>query len=83
MSEQVTIDHLLAEWDKIRETAGRDDKGYTTGEIAGALGWHRLKVNAMIQRLKEEGRLCVGWRTVERIDGRSTLVPVYRVKEEE
>ena len=72
-SESELIDALQ----QAQEVSG--DTGFTTGELADALGWRRLRVREELMNLKGRGLLRVsqGWR--ENLAGRMTRVPVYRL----
>ena len=72
-SESELIDALQ----QAQNTSG--DTGFTTVELAGVLGWRRLRVREELMSLKGRGLLRVsqGWR--ENLAGRMTRVPVYRL----
>jgi len=72
MTEEELLFALAAE-------SARNDAGRTPSEIAGDTGLPHKKVMEVLQLARGRGRLKVGQRTIQRIDGRPARIGVYTV----
>lgn len=59
--------------------SGRNDKGETTREISDRMGRCMSYVQCLLQKAKSLGRLEIGRREEETIDGRLSPKTVYRI----
>ncbi len=76
MSGGITSTEWLAELQRLSE---RSDEGLTTLEWAEQMG---VGLNCARQRLRAaqlSGWVIVGKRSTTRLDGKPTLIPVYRI----
>lgn len=76
-----------AEWLKEMErlaaaTRDRRDEGMTVAEMAESLGWDVSTVRRLLQKARDAGRLRLGWRHQEGLDGRMYRAPVYTLTPE-
>ena len=82
MPDPIRIDEVLAELSRLERVVPEGPAGFTSRELASALGMHN---NAAITRLTElvrSGRVeFVGQRSEMNIAGRRCRIPVYRMKE--
>ena len=76
--QPIRLDELLAELEEIQGTG--DGNGWTARELAEKWGVSRQKVLVLLTEAKSAGRLLVGRKRVERIDGASSWRPCYRLK---
>ncbi len=74
----ITTDEWLAELERVARDSGHDD-GLTAQEIADGVGYSTKWVAVRLRRLKAIGRLQVGKRTIEALNGNRIPVPVYKV----
>lgn len=75
-STEISVNEWL---DELVALGRKNDEGHTTAELAAAAG---CTVKAMCARLNQAralGRLTLGFRSIQRIDGRMCQTPVYRV----
>lgn len=73
-----SFESLLAE---LKGNPGKnDDKGATVAEMSEASGHSAKWVLERLKALHKRGKLVVGQRRSTRLDGRSCLLPVYRIK---
>lgn len=73
----MTEAELLAD---LHRASQHSDKGASAEEIAAELRLEVRTVLKMLQRARAAGRLLVGWRSGQRIDGRGKVTPVYRIR---
>ena len=73
--EPITIEELLAEW----ESTEQESSGWTARELCELWGCNRNRVHGLLNEAKRRGRLVVGRKRVERIDGKVTWRPAYSI----
>lgn len=73
-----SVEAMLAEVEKANPR--KSDDGHTTRELASAWGVSENATKARLRVLADSGKLIVGQRPFQRIDGKSCSVPVYRLK---
>lgn len=75
-----TLQVNVGAWlDELAALGKRNDEGHTLRELCDLAGLSNRTMEQRLRRAQEAGRLVVGRRTVPRIDGIPTQVPVYRV----
>jgi len=76
-SEQapITLEELLAEWEVMAE----DSHGWTVRELARLWGVSRVRVHTLLAEAKERGRLVIGRKRIERLDGAMIWTPSYSI----
>jgi hypothetical protein len=74
---EIREDEWLAELERLSR---KNDKGQTASEIGAAIGRSTKTVRELLQRVKALGRLVIGERTSQRIDGRTATIPVYTIR---
>lgn len=79
MSQAITLDELLSEFEKLGITDFPNDEGLTCAEYADMWSVGIEKARALLAKLKSAGALENGWKTVSRLDGARSKVPVYRI----
>jgi hypothetical protein len=65
--------------DELVALGRKNDAGHTTAELAAAAGCSGRTMLGRLKQAQQMGRLVAGSRTVIRIDGMPTQIPVYRV----
>lgn len=65
----------------LREGAPADDEGETAREISARVGHGEKWVREALRKLHVAGKLELGRRTIEYIDGRRGQTPVYRIRQ--
>ena len=71
----ITLEELLAEW----ESTEQESSGWTARELCELWGCNRNRVHGLLNEAKRRGRLVVGRKRVERIDGKVTWRPAYSI----
>ena len=56
-----------------------NDPGMTSRELSALWGSKATATKERIRTLLNSGKLKLGWRKIERIDGLTTTVPVYKI----
>jgi len=77
--QPIRMDELLAELESIQGTSD-DEYGHTVRELSDLWKVSRQKVLVLLTEAKAAGRLLVGRKRVERIDGASSWRPCYRLR---
>lgn len=77
-SRPITHSDWLAAIEELART-GRNDTGETTREISDRIGRCMSYVQCLLQKAKALGRLEIGRREEETIDGRLAPKTVYRI----
>lgn len=78
MSETIQHEEWLA---ALIAAQAKNDNGLTSGEWSERLGFTNRRALEYLQRAAARGWVSVGRRTVYRIDGVPTTVPVYTVRQ--
>lgn len=76
VSKTIRGDEWLAELERLSR---KNDRGQTATEIGSAVGKTAGAVRMLLRRVMAMGRLEVGKRTIQRIDGRTTTITVYSI----
>ena len=80
MAEAITVEEWLAELERLQQKAGVPQDGeYTTVELSQQTGKNKRWVLERLAEAKATGRLAVGRRRVECVDGRMGWVGTYRL----
>jgi len=78
--DAIDADIWRAELERLLSSSG--DEGFAAEEISKALGASLKTTYERLRILADAGLLAVGHRRVQRIDGRASWRPVYRLKKE-
>ena len=76
---QITIDELVSELDKIQSELPGAADGVTVHELVEAWGVHDDLVRKRLRALNKNGRLIVGKRRTRDITGKPSWTPVYKL----
>jgi hypothetical protein len=79
MSVTITRDEWLSEFERVMRQPRQGDPGMSSWEIADALGVGTHRVNALLREAHRAGRLIVGRKPGNALDGRRCMVPCYRL----
>ena len=79
---QITIDELVAELDKIQSELPGATDGVTVQELVESWGMHLESVRKRLRALNKTGKLVTGRRRIKDISGRTNWSPVYRILRE-
>ncbi len=78
MTEEITLDELLA---ALQQTEDPEGRGLSAEEISRRVGRSVPWVRARLRALQTQGRLApVQWRVSCGLDGRIVRIPVYSLK---
>ena len=78
-----TLDEIIGTLTELSKREIESEGLITVKEICRSTGWGRGKVRGLLGALKEEGRLEVGTKGVEFLDGRVVGKPAYKLKSKE
>lgn len=78
MAEQITIDELMAELNRLGIPDANGDEGSTLRELRDQWGQSQEKTTAIVRRCIAAGLVTPGRAARVAIDGTSRPVPVYR-----
>lgn len=79
MTPTITRSEWLSEFERVMRQPRQGDPGLSTWEIAEALGVGQHRVNALLRVAHRQGRLLVGRKPGDALDGRRCMVPCYRL----
>jgi len=75
---RITVDEWIAELERINPR--QSDEGLTALELASAWSVSKKTAYDRLHALKKAGRVIIGRRATETLDGRESTTPVYRLK---
>lgn len=81
MSTTITLEELLAEFERLGINAEPNDEGHTSKEYCEQWGVGIEKCRVLLGKLRDAGALEMGHRTITNLNGVNTRVPVYRIVE--
>lgn len=78
-----TLDEIVGTLTELSERETESEGLITVKEIHRATGWGKERIRDLLGALKEEGRLEVGTKRVQFLDGRVVGKPAYKLKSKE
>jgi len=75
--DNIRISDLTAALSELTRESPADSAGYTTAEIAAALGGSVATAGRQVREGVRAGAVTIGWRTSQSIIGARIRVPVY------
>jgi len=78
-----TLDEIVGTLTELSKREIESKGLITVKEICGATGWGRERIRSLLGALKKEGRLEVGRKRIEFLDGRVVDTPAYKLKSKE
>ena len=82
MTVTISRDEWLSEFERVMRQPRQGDPGLSTVELSDALGVGAHRVNALLRVAHRAGRLVVGRKPGNALDGRRCMVPCYQLKVE-
>lgn len=72
----------LSLWEELVSEGGTEEDGYTTRELSEALGVGEAKSRRLLREAKKQGRLVIGRKRIETVDGVIKWTKCYSLKDE-
>ena len=80
MASAITHDELLAEIERISAEGAEGADGATVAEIIAQTGLSALVVRDRLRKAKARGKLIIGRKPVQSLDGRMLWAPCYTIR---
>lgn len=77
MADKITLEEWL---DELQTASNQSDDGMTVAEMVSVTGRSTRHIHKALTAAKVGGRLVVGRRACESLDGKAIRVPCYRIK---
>lgn len=79
MTERITRDEWLSEFERVMHAQPKGDPGMSTEELSQVLGVGQHRVNKLLRIAFLEGRVKAGRKPSVALDGRKCMVPCYQL----
>jgi len=77
------LDDLVGTLEELTEEEEDSQGFFTTTEIRRKRGWGREKIRNLLRKAQEEGRLILGRKRIQFLDGRMVTIVAYKIKPKE